>query len=51
MQRKNRPSFLEGYTVHNVLASYIHLHFAFNSSFAEGFVNRCREQAPWEGCA
>ena len=51
MQRKDRMSFFEGYTVHNVLASYIHLHFASNPLFAEGFANRCREQTPWEGCA
>jgi cobyrinic acid a,c-diamide synthase len=51
LQRKNRRSFFEGYTLHNVLASYIHLHFASNPSFAEGFVNRCRELPPWEGCA
>ena len=50
-QRKNRPAFLEGYTVRNVLASYIHLHFASNPAFAEGFVKLCREQIPWEGCA
>ena len=50
-QRKNRPAFLEGYTVRNVLASYIHLHFASNPAFAEGFVKCCREQIPWEGCA
>ena len=50
-QRKNRPAFLEGYTVRNVLASYIHLHFASNPAFAEGFVKCCREQLPWEGCA
>lgn len=31
----------EGYTFKNTLASYIHLHFASNPSFAEGFVKRC----------
>jgi cobyrinic acid a,c-diamide synthase len=51
MQRKNRPSFREGYTAGNVLASYIHLHFASNPSFAGGFTKKCREQTPWEGCA
>ncbi len=31
----------EGYTFKNTLASYVHLHFASNPSFAEGFVKRC----------
>lgn len=33
----------EGYTFKNTLATYIHLHFASNPSFAEGFVKRCAE--------
>jgi cobyrinic acid a,c-diamide synthase len=50
-QRRNRPAFYEGYTVRNVLASYIHLHFASSPAFAGGFVQCCREQAAWEGSA
>lgn len=34
----------EGYHYKNSLASYVHLHFASNPGFAEGFVKRCREQ-------
>ena len=33
----------EGYLYRNTLASYIHLHFASNPCFAEGFVARCME--------
>jgi cobyrinic acid a,c-diamide synthase len=32
---------LEGYLYKNTLASYVHLHFASNRSFAEGFVKAC----------
>lgn len=32
----------EGYRIHNVLASYIHLHFASNPDFARNFVSLCR---------
>lgn len=31
----------EGYTTHNALASYAHLHFASNPALAEAFVERC----------
>ncbi len=30
--------FFEGYTIYNTVASYIHMHFASNPSFAKGFV-------------
>jgi len=33
---------IEGYLYKNTLASYIHLHFASNPKFAEGFVKKCR---------
>ncbi|MBI3582967.1 MAG: cobyrinate a,c-diamide synthase [Nitrospinae bacterium] len=32
----------EGYLYKNTLVSYIHLHFASNPGFAEGFVEKCR---------
>jgi len=32
----------EGYHLHDVLASYAHLHFASNPRLAEAFVERCR---------
>jgi cobyrinic acid a,c-diamide synthase len=32
----------EGYLYKNTVASYVHLHFASNPSFAEGFVKACR---------
>ncbi|MDH3973969.1 MAG: cobyrinate a,c-diamide synthase [Deltaproteobacteria bacterium] len=33
----------EGYLYKKAVASYIHLHFASNPDFAEGFVSSCRE--------
>ena len=36
------PTTLEGYTVHNVLASYIHLHFGSCPQAAEYFVRFCQ---------
>jgi cobyrinic acid a,c-diamide synthase len=34
----------EGYLYNNVLASYIHLHFASNPRFAEGFLKCCQSR-------
>ena len=34
-------AFLEGYRAGNVLASYVHVHWASNPKAAEGFVNSC----------
>lgn len=31
-----------GYVVQNVLATYIHIHFASNPAFARGFINKCK---------
>jgi cobyrinic acid a,c-diamide synthase len=33
----------EGYLYRNTLASYVHLHFASNINFAEGFTGKCKE--------
>jgi cobyrinic acid a,c-diamide synthase len=44
--KKSRPAFFEGYTLHNTVASYIHMHFASNPSFAMGFVAACRAPKP-----
>ena len=49
--RKSRPVFFEGYTIYNTVASYIHMHFASNPSFAKGFVAACRAQKPQPGQA
>jgi cobyrinic acid a,c-diamide synthase len=49
--RKSRPMFSEGYIIHNTVASYIHMHFASNPSFAEGFVEACRAQMHHPGQA
>ncbi|MBI3755923.1 MAG: cobyrinate a,c-diamide synthase [Deltaproteobacteria bacterium] len=37
----SRLTASEGYLYNNTLASYIHLHFASNPKFAEGFVKLC----------
>ncbi len=37
----NRHNSIEGFLYKNTLASYIHLHFASNRCFAEGFVKEC----------
>jgi cobyrinic acid a,c-diamide synthase len=34
----------EGFRIDNVLAGYMHLHFASNPDFAKNFVGMCREQ-------
>jgi len=34
-------AFVEGYRTGNVLASYVHIHWASNPKAAEGFVNSC----------
>lgn len=38
------PPFDEGFRAGNLLASYIHAHWASNPRVAEGFVNSCRGQ-------
>ncbi len=37
-------TYPEGYLYNNVLASYIHLHFASNPRFAEGFLKCCQSR-------
>jgi len=39
--RKNRTPHHEGFKVHNVLASYIHLHFGSNPDIARNWVDFC----------
>lgn len=39
--RRSGAPFEEGYRVGNVLASYVHLHWASNPQAAEGLVNSC----------
>jgi len=43
MVRKAKIEYGEGYLYKNTLASYIHLHFRSNPSFAQGFVEKARE--------
>jgi len=45
--RRNRSGelFEEGYRINNVLAGYMHVHFASNPAFPRDFVARCRQQA------
>ncbi|MBI3754211.1 MAG: cobyrinate a,c-diamide synthase, partial [Deltaproteobacteria bacterium] len=40
----SRLTASEGYLCKNTLASYVHLHFASNPKFAEGFVKKCRRK-------
>jgi cobyrinic acid a,c-diamide synthase len=40
--RRGQETAAEGFTVHNVLASYVHLHFASNPAVARHLVERCR---------
>jgi cobyrinic acid a,c-diamide synthase len=44
-KRSSDHSGYEGYRIRNCLMSYIHLHFSSNPSFAENFVNLCRESS------
>ena len=43
--RKGETGSCEGYTVHNVLASYVHLHFGSCPQAAENLVDFCRKFA------
>jgi cobyrinic acid a,c-diamide synthase len=40
--RDGQQAQLEGYTVHNTLGSYVHLHFGSHPQAAENFVQCCR---------
>lgn len=40
---KGGKAGFEGYLYKNTLASYVHLHFAGNPSFAAGFMEKCKE--------
>ncbi|MEM9482083.1 MAG: cobyrinate a,c-diamide synthase [Cyanobacteria bacterium P01_F01_bin.116] len=42
LQGWNHHQTCEGYQIYNVLASYIHLHFGSNPTFAQQFVQCCR---------
>ncbi len=41
-RRGGQPAGEEGYLVHNVLGSYVHLHFGSNPQIAQNFVEFCR---------
>jgi cobyrinic acid a,c-diamide synthase len=43
--RKAEHSLLEGYSMYNVLAGYIHLHFGSNPSLAANFTKNCHDWA------
>ena len=43
LQGWNHHQIWEGYQLHNVLASYVHLHFGSNPTFAQQFVQSCRQ--------
>uniref|UniRef100_A0A7V4G939 Cobyrinate a,c-diamide synthase n=1 Tax=Desulfobacca acetoxidans TaxID=60893 RepID=A0A7V4G939_9BACT len=40
--RRGGPPRQEGYSIHQVLASYVHLHFGSNPEAARHFADRCR---------
>ncbi|MGB0385617.1 MAG: cobyrinate a,c-diamide synthase [Ardenticatenaceae bacterium] len=40
--RRKRPARPVGYATQSLVASYVHLHFASNTSLAENFVRACR---------
>lgn len=43
-------SYLGGYAQNNILASYLHLHFAGNSNAAKRFVDRCKKYKQDKKC-
>ncbi|MEM1256276.1 MAG: cobyrinate a,c-diamide synthase [Cyanobacteria bacterium P01_H01_bin.21] len=43
LQGWNHHQTWEGYQIHTVLASYVHLHFGSNPTFAQQFVQFCRQ--------
>jgi cobyrinic acid a,c-diamide synthase len=44
-RRRGDEAFREGYRIGNMLASYVHAHWASNPLMAEGFVQACTAQA------
>jgi cobyrinic acid a,c-diamide synthase len=47
--RKGGEAVAEGYSEHNVLASYVHLHFSSNPEVARNLVASCRAYKNWLG--
>lgn len=43
VRNRYRKTVLDGYAHENILASYLHLHFASDPALAEGFIDCCRQ--------